>query len=173
VIIQPHDSNPTQANPATIFLICGYIGSGKTTYAIDLANRENALRLTLDEWVNALYGSDAHLIKEFDPQRRVKEVMWQLAVQASKLGVNVVLDWGFWRREERDEIRARSDSIGVVPKLIFLEPSKEECLRRTIERNRALDSLSVYVELDDFERWWQYFEVPQEEDVQIVKTSKL
>lgn len=34
---------------ATIHLICGFMGFGKTTYAKKLAQRENAFRLTPDE----------------------------------------------------------------------------------------------------------------------------
>jgi predicted kinase len=164
------DLNLPRQNPPTLFLICGYIGSGKTTYSIDLANRENALRLTLDEWVNKLYGADAKFITGFDPQVRVKEVMWQVAEQALKLGISVVLDWGFWKRSERDDFREKSGSIGSSCKVIYLELSKEDCLKRTIERNKELDSLSVKINLDEFEQWWQSFETPVEEDVEKVIT---
>ena len=32
-------------------LICGSTGAGKTTYALELARREGALRFTVDEWM--------------------------------------------------------------------------------------------------------------------------
>ena len=150
--------------PARLFLVCGFIGSGKTTTANDIAQKEKALCLTLDEWVNKLYGSNAAKIQDFDPQERVKEVMWQVAVKALKLGTSIVLDWGFWTRKERDGYREKAGKLGIKPIIIFLETSKEQCLARVSERNKNLDERSVIIDLDDFEKWWSHFEPPSDEE---------
>jgi len=39
---------------ATIHLICGFMGFGKTTYAKKLAQREKAVRMTPDEWMRQI-----------------------------------------------------------------------------------------------------------------------
>lgn len=36
--------------------------------------------------------------------------------QVAKAGIDVVLDFGFWRRALRDDIRQRAHSIGAVTK---------------------------------------------------------
>ena len=45
---------------ATLHLIFGPIGAGKTTYARDLARRERAVAFVLDEWGARLFGPDVH-----------------------------------------------------------------------------------------------------------------
>lgn len=44
--------------PATLFLTVGLPGTGKTTAARRLETEHRALRLTKDEWMKALYGSE-------------------------------------------------------------------------------------------------------------------
>ena len=49
----------------TLYLIHGYIASGKTTYAKKLEGATNAIRFTLDEWIVHFYG-DNPPIDRFD-----------------------------------------------------------------------------------------------------------
>jgi len=147
-----------------LFLICGFIGSGKTTISLELADREKAVRLTLDEWVNKLYGAEASKITEFDPQERVKEVMWQVAEGCLRLGTSVVLDWGFWAQRERDTYRKMAEAIGATPKLIFVDCCKQQCLERVLQRNLACDERSVIINPDELELWWRVFEPPLGEE---------
>src|SRR5690606_12833501 len=44
--------------PATLFLTVGLPGTGKTTGVRRLETEHRALRLTKDEWMKALYGSE-------------------------------------------------------------------------------------------------------------------
>ena len=44
--------------PATLFLTVGLPGTGKTTAARRLEAEHNAVRLTKDEWVKALFGPE-------------------------------------------------------------------------------------------------------------------
>ncbi len=119
--------------------------------------------MTLDEWVNRLYGPEATSLSDFDPQERVKEVMWQTAQEALRQGVSVVLDWGFWTRKERDAYRALCDAHGFTYTVIFMRCDKDTCRERVRQRNIALDERSVFVNLDNFERWWLMFEPPVDE----------
>ena len=41
---------------AKIFFICGFIGSGKTTYSSKLAEKMNGYKYTADEWMIPLFG---------------------------------------------------------------------------------------------------------------------
>jgi predicted kinase len=86
---------------AMLFLIVGLPGAGKTMRAKSLAAEHAALRLTPDAWMIPLFG---------DPQpagkRDVLEgrFIW-VALEALRLGTNVVLDFGFWGRDERSSLR--------------------------------------------------------------------
>ena len=47
-----------------IHLICGSTGAGKTTYALELAERIGAVRFSIDEWMTALFWKSLRLIAE-------------------------------------------------------------------------------------------------------------
>jgi hypothetical protein len=86
---------------ATLFLMVGLPGAGKTIQAKSLAAEHAALRLSPDAWMIPLFGEP-----QADGKRDVLEgrLIW-LALEALRLGTNVVLDFGFWSRDERSSLR--------------------------------------------------------------------
>jgi predicted kinase len=91
---------------ATAHLLFGYLASGKSTFAKHLEVKHDAVRFTPDEWMARLFGDDPP--RESFPAKaeailRLLEPMW---MRCLSLGVDVVLDYGFWGRKERDEVRA-------------------------------------------------------------------
>src|SRR5438067_1710096 len=101
----------------TLILICGLPGSGKTTLAVEIERERNALRLTPDEWMEAIVGDG------YDEARRaaVEGVQWEIAARVLTLGLDVVLDWGFWSRAERDDYRARANALGAGAEVRYLD----------------------------------------------------
>lgn len=51
---------------AVVHLVTGSTGAGKTTYAVALAARESALRLSIDEWMTTLFGPDQPAALQFE-----------------------------------------------------------------------------------------------------------
>lgn len=97
---------------ATLFLICGLPGSGKTTLAKQLEHTRPALRLSPDEWIVALL-ADSQDSAERDRLRDPAEaIQWEVAKRALTLGNDVILEWGFWSREERARYRAQAEALG-------------------------------------------------------------
>jgi len=60
--------------PATLHVIFGPIGAGKTTYAHALARREGAVPFVLDEWGARLFGPDVRPNHEVSRPRLVPGV---------------------------------------------------------------------------------------------------
>ena len=82
---------------ATLVLMVGLPGAGKTTRAKELAAVHRALRLTPDHWMIPLFGDPMA-----DGKRFVLEGwLISVALQALSLGTSVVLDYGLWGRDER------------------------------------------------------------------------
>src|SRR6476661_4882560 len=100
----------------TAFLIVGLPGAGKTERAKSLAAEHAALRLTPDAWMIPLFGDP-----QPDGKRDVLEgrLIW-LAVEALRLGTSVVLDFGFWSRDERSSLRWLAGSVGASCQVVYL-----------------------------------------------------
>jgi predicted kinase len=142
---------------ARLILICGLPGSGKTTLAKQLAAQADAVRLSPDEWKHALaidyYDEDARL--------RLEAKLWQLAKELLGLGQSVVMEHGFWAREERDELRLAARQIGVAVDLHYLAVPLAELWRRLERRNGEPAPGLVPINRDDLERWAAQFEPPE------------
>ena len=98
---------------ATLYLICGLPGAGKTTLARQMEQSLPALRLSPDEWIAPLL-ADASDQAELDRLRApVEAIQWNIAARALILGVDVILEWGFWARSEHQDYRARAEALGA------------------------------------------------------------
>ena len=114
-----------------LVLLCGLPASGKTTLARRLAELYGAVRLNPDEWESAL-GVDP-----FDEgfQTRLEGQFSELTQRLLTLGTSVILEWGFWARSERDDMREVARSLGVAVELRFLDVPYEELVRRVVARH--------------------------------------
>jgi predicted kinase len=101
----------------TLHLTVGLPGVGKTTIARRLAHEHNAVRFTPDEWMIPLFGQE-----QPEGKRNVLEgrLIW-LALSALRIGVNVVLDFGVWSKDERSALRALAASVGAKSELVYLQ----------------------------------------------------
>lgn len=146
---------------STLHLICGLPGSGKSTLAKKLEKEHSALLLSPDEWMGRIVGNG-----ENEEKRAVIETMqWEIAQKVLTLGVDVILDFGFWTRKERDEFKARATGIGATVKLYFLDVLREELWHRLQERNKNLPPNTFNVEESDLDKWIKDFEVPTSEEL--------
>jgi predicted kinase len=129
----------------TVHLLHGAVGAGKTTFAKQLAREKSAVRLTPDEWMSALYGQDPPGELFQDRLRRVLELMWALVAQLTRLEVDVVLDFGFWSRESRDDARQRVRELGAQVVLYEISCPTPERHRRVLTRTAAMPAGALYI----------------------------
>ena len=157
---------------ATLFITCGVPGSGKTTLAKRLEAEQRAVRLTGDEWLHELYPGESHVALDAQgplverlqwvKARRplVERLQWALALRTLALGVNVVLDWGLWTREERDRYRTEAQERGVRVVLCALDPSRDELVRRLRDRDAALPAGTFRIDEELLDYGLRLFERP-------------
>lgn len=144
----------------TLYLICGLPGAGKTTLARQIETTRRALRLCPDEWIDRLLADpndSAELDRLRDP---VKQIQWDLAKRALALGVDVVLEFGFWSRAERDFFRSEAEALGARVELHYLDVPREELLARLARRNANLPPGTFRVTEQQLDEWLRMFEPP-------------
>ena len=123
---------------ATLYLMVGLPCTGKTAGAKELENECFALRLTPDDWHVNLFGHD---ILDPDNDKRhylIEDMLWQIAARALSLGTNIILDYGFWAKEEREDYRSRAQKIDARSEIIFMDVDEEELMKRVKGRNENL-----------------------------------
>jgi predicted kinase len=123
---------------ATLHLVCGLPCAGKTTLARQLEQEYAALRLTPDEWHTRLFGQDAEEDAHNARHDRIEALLWGIAARVLTLGTDVILDFGFWSRVEREDYRSRAAQLGAGSEIHFLDVPGEVLLERLAARNAQL-----------------------------------
>src|SRR3954453_10772061 len=120
----------------TLHLMVGLPCSGKTTYARQLAREVNALLLTVDVWHLALFGDDVGHKNHDERHATIEKIMWGVAKQVLAMGGDVILDFGFWARVERDDFRNQAKALDANFKVHYMDVPYSELYRRLEIRNR-------------------------------------
>lgn len=148
----------------TLHIICGLPGSGKSTLAKKLEKEHPALRLTPDEWMERIVGDG------YNEEKRevVEKIQCEIAEQALGLGIDVILENGFWSRKERDELQSMAKNISVNAKLYFLDVPRDELIRRLNERNKNLPPYNFHIEESRLDDAIRHFEAPTSDELGLI-----
>lgn len=126
-----------------VYLLCGLPGSGKTTYAKELET-QGVIRLTLDEELFKRHGRHLPEGTYSEYEKKTKDALTEELVQHLKQNRSVVLDWGFWKREDRDRIAQLVRDNGGEPKLLYFKRDLNELASRVqnrdLSKNHEIDT---------------------------------
>src|ERR1044071_9400126 len=145
---------------ATLYLMVGLPCSGKTTLARKLEREKSALRLTPDEWQIPLFGQDAEEPEHDVRHSLIESMLWNIASRALELGANVILDYGFWAREEREDYRLRAKQLGVSSEVHYQDVPEDELLKRLEKRNSRPSQESFLISQEAMKPWIAFFQKP-------------
>jgi predicted kinase/GNAT superfamily N-acetyltransferase len=153
-----------------VHFVCGFLGAGKTTYAKALAALESAIRFSIDELYLRLFADGPTHALDQRALDRLLGVVNELWPQVAEAGTHVVLDFGFWRRALRDEVRKRASAVGADTQLHWLRCADDLALARCLSRNGAPDSFLISAE--GFAELKSRFEPPaSDEACEVVDSS--
>jgi predicted kinase len=152
---------------ATLILICGLPGSGKTTLAKQLEFSRPALRLSADEWIASLLADITNSVELDRLRTPVESIQWEVAQRALTLGINVVLENGFWSQDERARYRSQAEAIGAHVELIYLNVERDELWARISKRNENLPQGTFFIREDQLDLWLSWFEPPTADELNL------
>ena len=150
----------------TLVLICGLPGSGKTTLAKQLETTLPALRLCPDEWIAAIMADPTDTVELDRLRTPVESVQWEVAKRALVLGINVILENGFWSKEERNRYRLEAEALGARVELRYLAVSRAEQWARLSKRNANLPPGTFHIDEAQLDLLWSWFEPPTAEELE-------
>ena len=122
-----------------IYLLCGRVGSGKSTFA----RRQLAC---------PCLSCDTLLLRLFPPylgerhseiQGKCTAYLMDLAAELSRNGSDVALDFGFWTRQSRKEAKAFFAALGLDARLYYFDLPERRRLERLHERDKAISEGQV------------------------------
>nr|WP_294695397.1 ATP-binding protein [uncultured Friedmanniella sp.] len=146
---------------ATLYLMVGLPGAGKTTRARELAAERGAIWLSPDVWMIPLYGAS-----DPDGKRDVLEGrLISVALQALRLRTSVVLDFGFWGRDERACLQALAASVGGEAQVVYLPVDPQTQLERISRRWSAVPHQTFAVTAAELDSWRAIFQPPQTDEL--------
>ncbi len=153
----------------TVYLICGKICAGKTTYARMLASGKKAVVLSTDEITLAIFGQ--HLGEKHDEVvANVQNYLLEKSLEILKTGINVVLDWGFWTREKRDFMREYYTSRGVKCEFHYIDVSCDRWKDNIARRNRDVleeKTSAYYIDSNLAKKFDSIFEEPERSEIDV------
>lgn len=157
----------------TVHMIHGFVGAGKTTFSKKLEKEVNAVRFTPDEWICDLYG-DTHgddNLPEY--QARVDKVIRKIAEGVLASERDVILDFGFWKKVERDDIRRWAGNLGTEVKLYKLTCPDEVMEARVLTRSEEMPDGVLFIDRNAIGVFRKMFEPvdPQVEGCIVISTG--
>lgn len=95
----------------------------------------------------------------------MESVQWEVAKRVLTLGVDVILENGFWSREERVSYRLQAEARGARVELRYLDVPRDELWERLSRRNANLPPGTFAVREDQLDLWWSWFEPPTADEL--------
>ncbi|MBE5793732.1 MAG: ATP-binding protein [Clostridiales bacterium] len=159
---------------ATLHLICGTISSGKTTYARRMMDENPALLLSVDEVTLAL--SSVIPPENHDlTTPLVKQWLMTKAKEAMAAGLDVIFDWGFWKKDERAAFEQALTAEGIPHVWHYIDISTKRWEAQIAKRNEAVqrgETSAYYVDEGLKEKCVSLFEPPCRDEIDIWYTPE-
>ncbi|WP_372784186.1 AAA family ATPase [Phenylobacterium sp.] len=151
---------------ATLNVIFGPCGAGKTTYAHAFARREKAVAFILDDWMARMFGPDMPEPIEYDWMiervARCEAQIWSVAAGVLATGTPVILDIGLMRVADRARVREIAEATDLPLQFHFVDAPQEIRRARVAGRNVVRgDSFAIEVSPDMFEFIEGVYEPPE------------
>jgi predicted kinase len=140
-----------------LIIVCGLPGSGKTTLGRALESKLRAVRLSPDDWMEALS------LSLYDEEKRgkIEALQWKFGQELLALGLTVIIEWGTWGRSERDALRLGARALGAAVELHHLSVPADVLFDR-IQR-RGVENPPI--ERDQLAQWLETFQAPTPEEM--------
>jgi len=149
----------------TLIFFCGKMGSGKSTYSKKLASELNAVLLSEDEWLSAIYPEE---IKNFDDyikySSRLKPLLEGHVRRILHSGVSVVMDFPGNTKKQRSWFKEIFFEDQMLHRLIYLQAEDQLCLKRIEQRRQDSPEHARFDTEEVFHQVTRYFQAPTDDE---------
>jgi len=137
----------------TLIFFSGKMGAGKTTKSREIAQKRNAVLISEDEWLEAIYPNSIKSLQDYIKYSvRLKPQMKKLVQSILAAGTDVVMDFPANTIPQRNWFRGIFSEIEAPHELIYIDLPNSVCLeqvrkRRNEQPERAATDTEAMFEL--------------------------
>lgn len=154
---------------AKVIMTCGKICTGKSTYSEKLRKERKVVVLSVDEITLALFEHDIG-DKHDEYVEKAEYYLYKKSLEIIENDIDVILDWGFWQKAEREYAREFYKKHGVEYEFHYIDISDDEWKIRLAKRNKMIESgeVSAYFVDEGLARKVEgFFEKPTEDEIDV------
>ena len=151
--------------PAKLIFLCGKMAAGKSTLARELAERENAVLIVQDQFLDRLYPDEILDIPGFVKcSTRLRNALEPHVRALLSKSVSVVLDFPGNTRVQRAWFRRIFERANAEHELHFVDASDALCKSQLRHRSEDLPPGAPWTTDSEFEAVTAYFQPPSEDE---------
>lgn len=158
----------------TLHFFCGKMAAGKSTLAKAIAEKNHAILLSEDDWLDTLYPEEITDISgylKYSP--RLKNALSGHIQQLLSHEISVVLDFPGNTKNQRNWFRSIYEKENVTHILHFIDASDEICKSQLKKRSINKPDGAAFTSVEEFEAITKYFQEPSEsEGFNIIKYER-
>ena len=115
---------------------------------------------------HTLFGYDVEEDEHNARHDLIESLLWGIAVRALALGLNVILDFEFWAKSEREDYRARAAQLDASSEIHFLDVPEDVLLERLAIRNAQLPKGAFHIPERMFNECIPIFQPPTPDELE-------
>lgn len=151
--------------PGRLLFLCGKMAAGKSTLSKALAEREDAVLLVQDEWLEHLFpGQILEVADYIRCSRRLNAALTPHVRALLGRGTSVVLDFPANTRGQRAWFREILDGSGAAHELHYVVASDALCKRQLKQRSAHLPPGAPWTTEAEFDAITLLFEPPADDE---------
>lgn len=153
------------SNKGTLVFFCGKMGAGKSTLAQQFAIDLDAILLSEDEWLAAIYPEEIRDLNDYIKySTRIKPVLKAHVQNILNSGISVVMDFPGNTQNQRTWFKEIISEYQFPHKLVYLEVEDQLCLKQLRLRRVAHPERARFDTEEYFHRITSHFQPPSSEE---------
>ena len=118
------------------YLICGFLGAGKTTYSQKLSKETGAIHLNPDQYCMELFDKTEYEENWDECFSKTIALLWEKASEYAKQNKSVIFDMGFWTKLSRDEAIKKASELGFFFFFLYIS-APDDILKQRISNRKG------------------------------------
>lgn len=145
----------------SLIFFCGKMGAGKTTKSREIAEARNAVWVSEDGWLEAVYPQKIASLEDYIEYSALLRPPMKALVQSILMaGTDVVMDYPANTIQQRKWFRSIFSEIQAPHDLIYIDLPNDVCIERIAKRRAEQPERAATDTTEMFELVTKYFVAP-------------